>query len=781
MPSVYVDIALPLAVDKLYTYTVPEALRKVAHPGSRAVVPFGSRTMVGIILTRTVSGKSTPPSSNIAYKDILDILDTEPPISDELFELSEWMAQYYLSTPGETLRLFYSNSAISPGKRIVKLAVDEPDAALAKFTRGSLKAAIVKELAGGKKMTVSNLQKKLGKSNFNTSLNELASSGIISIQEKRPAVTKKRKVNNQQRLEPDSEITKAKTIALNAHQQAAVQAIGESLRAQKFQPYLLHGITGSGKTQVYIEAIREALRLGKTAIALVPEISLTSQIVRRFKVEFGENVAAMHSRMTLRERSDVWELARQGKCSIIIGPRSAIFAPLKNVGIIVVDEEHEGAYKQFDQHPRYHGRDVAIMRAKVSNAVIILGSATPSLESYANALSGKYRLLELPERVDDAKLPGIEIVDMTVERKRKSQESKDLRKLGSMMQTGSSVKPFEQSALSDRLKEKIADRLSRREGIILLQNRRGFSPLIECQECGFVEICPHCNISLTFHATKKHLRCHYCGFTKQPPKTCQRCGGTAIEFRGFGTQRVEEELAAAFPTAQIARMDLDTTTERGSHDAILQSFGSGAVDILLGTQMVAKGLDFSRVTLVGVISADTQMLLPDFRSAERTFQLLTQVAGRAGRSTLAGEVIIQTFQPGHPSLKHVVLHDFKGFYSEEMNFRNELAYPPNSRLVLIEFSGKNEKEISAACHTFSDLLRTGKPPFSILGPAPAALSKLKKLYRWHIVLKNPKQSDTGAEKLHVALEQATAVYRNSAFGKKRAIRVSIDVDPVSMM
>ncbi|HLX12948.1 MAG TPA: primosomal protein N', partial [Bacteroidota bacterium] len=461
------------------------------------------------------------------------------------------------------------------------------------------------------------------------------------------------------------------------------------------------------------------------------------------------------------------------------GPRSAIFAPLKNLGIIVVDEEHDSAYKQFDQQPRYSGKDVAVMRAKISDCVIVLGSATPSLESFTNAVAGKYALLELPNRIDDARLPTIEILDMTVEKKRKSLEFTELLRKRPGIQK--EYIKFESRALSDCLKEKIADRLAKGEGVILLQNRRGFSPIIECPDCGYVETCPHCNISLTFHQTLRHLRCHYCGHTEQPPKVCERCAGVDIEYRGFGTQRVEEELQAAFPDAAIARMDMDTTTEHGSHEAILRAFGSGKTDILLGTQMVSKGLDFSRVTLVGVISADTQMLLPDFRSAERTFQLLTQVSGRAGRSTAPGEVVIQTFQPNHPSLSHVLRHDFRGFYEQEMEFRNELHYPPDSRIVLIEFNGTNEKETSNACHAFADLLRKNNPPFYILGPSPAVLSKLRKSYRWHIVIKNPKSADASGEKLHASLTRAKSLYRESPFGKKRDIQLIIDVDPVGMM
>jgi primosomal protein N' (replication factor Y) len=568
-------------------------------------------------------------------------------------------------------------------------------------------------------------------------------------------------------------------ITLNSDQQFALHEISTALASGKFRTFLLHGITGSGKTQVYIDAIRHVLTAGKTAVVLVPEISLTPQTVRRFKAHFGDDVAVMHSQMSVGERYDAWRMAHQGKVRIVIGPRSAIFAPLENIGLIVVDEEHDSSYKQFDAMPRYNARDVALVRASHINAVVVLGSATPSVESYANAIHGKYTLLELPQRVDSAQLPTIDIVDMAKERRSVYEElKKNVKESGKEF-----PKRLPYSSISRLLQSQISHRLERKEGIILLQNRRGFSHVMECYDCGYVEKCNNCEVSLTFHTTKKHLRCHYCGFVKKPPTICPQCRSVELRMHAFGTQQVQQELQELFPKAIILRMDRDTTSRKGAHHKILQQFGSGGADILLGTQMVAKGLDFPRVTLVGVISADTQMLLPDFRASEGTFQLLTQVAGRAGRSNLAGEVVIQTLQPDHYSLKHVVLHDFHGFYKEELEYRRELDYPPFSRIVLLEFSGERENEVQHHAKKFVEYLTVlnQQKRFIILGPADAAILKIKNVFRIHVVLKDLKSKDISGVYLHSALIKAKAQYEASPLGVNKKIKMTIDVDPQGMM
>ncbi|HLB00465.1 MAG TPA: primosomal protein N', partial [Bacteroidota bacterium] len=482
-------------------------------------------------------------------------------------------------------------------------------------------------------------------------------------------------------------------ITLNPHQREALERILSSVNAGTFGAYLLWGVTGSGKTQVYIEAIARTLELGRTALVLVPEISLTPQTVGRFRRHFGDRVVMFHSRMSRGERFDAWRLARDGRYSIVIGPRSAVFAPLPGLGLIAVDEEHEPTYKQFDQSPRYNARDAAIVRATLAGAAVVLGSATPSVESFSNALSGKYTLLELPERADGAKLPVIRIVDVHSERNAKFELYRSARR--EQFKTDPdraklSRTKFDPGSISDLLRERITDRLARKEGVLLLQNRRGFSAYMECAGCAGIEMCPHCQISLTYHRAHNHLRCHYCGFAEVLPLFCRDCGSAEFYYRGLGTQKVEEELRAAFPSAAVERMDMDTTTRKGSHADILNRFSAGGIDILVGTQMIAKGLDIPRVTLVGVISADTQLLLPDFRAAERTFQLLTQVAGRSGRRRVPGEVVIQTSKPEHPIIRDVAMHDYRKFFEDELRYRKELSYPPFTRITLLEFSGENE-------------------------------------------------------------------------------------------
>ncbi len=857
MPLLYADVAIPLTVDKLFTYSVPEQLQAELKNGIRVVVQFGKRTVIGIIVAISAN------KPNIAsVRSISDILDTEPILSDEMLSLARWISGYYFSPLGGVLKTMVVQRALRPVNRIVRLAFATDTQQLPTVQLSSLQLSIVNMLNAKKKMSIQMLQKTLGVKSIYSALNKMVQRGLIIVEDELAIPTLKPKrertiivtdnlkelwnqylvnIQTQQkknarqretmkrllslnvqeisvteflksagvplsvlktlerkqlltfgwrdvaRLDPydlyESSLGK-QNITLNERQQHAVEIILAKQRSKQFHTFLLYGVTGSGKTQVYIETIRETLQQGKTAIVLVPEISLTPQIVRRFKLHFGDKVVVLHSRLSFRERSDAWRHIQEEHHPIVIGPRSAVFAPLKNIGLIIVDEEHEASYKQFEQTPRYHARDVAIMRAHNAHAVVVLGSATPSLESYTNALNGKYSLLELPERVDTAQLPKIELVNMAAERQRKFLLYREKRKLEfkeDPIKARTSQQTFEYGMISDMLKEHIVQRLKKREGIILLHNRRGFAPIIECLDCGKVDMCDNCNITLTYHLTKKHLRCHYCGLVKQPPEKCSNCKGTDIQYRGFGTQRVEEELSQLFPEARLLRMDLDTTSRKGAHDKILRKFSDGEADILLGTQMVSKGLDFPRVTLVGVISADTQMLLPDFRSAERTFQLLTQVSGRAGRSTLAGEVVIQTFQPTHYSLQHVLKHDFTSFYHEEIAYRKELLYPPFSRLVLVECKGKHEETVIQHAAFIANLLKQKMTGYIVLGPSPAAITKINKQFRWHIVIKDIKSKNPSGSILHHRLKDVIAKYYSSPLGKNKSINCVVDIDPVGMM
>ncbi len=847
MKQFLVDIAVPVPLDKTFTYIVPPELQPLAQTGSRVLVPFGKKKLSGVIV-------GFPAKAPVqALKSLLDILDAEPTFSEEMLKLTRWMSEYYFAPWGEVLKAATPQGLTIESTRHVHLTIDDIRPALEATKRAAPKQhAILSALEHSKDLTVSQLQKKTRTRSIHAVLQQMKQCGWVALEEiaksqAKPKCERFVQLTDRGRdsIRKTTESTNGKSnhlrnkqlavlralaeaeeaqhaqsvlkhvgaslstlrtleqkglltltlrevvresdyepiepppdIALNPYQRRAVENIAAAIQDARYRTFLLHGVTGSGKTQVYIETIRIVLAAGKTAIVLVPEISLTPQTVRRFKAHFGNDVAVMHSQMSMGERYDTWRLAHEGRIKIVIGPRSAIFAPLRNLGLIVVDEEHEASYKQFDPTPRYNARDVAIVRASNTKAVVILGSATPSAESYHNALNGKYEMLELPERVDNARLPSVEVVDMTKERRRIYEEFKTLAK----EKKTEFPKRLPTASMSLVLKTKMRERLERNEGTILLQNRRGFSHVVECFDCGYVERCENCEVTLTYHATKKHLRCHYCGFVKTPPTICPKCNGIEIRFHAFGTQQVQQELQELLPEARVLRMDRDTTSRKGAHDKLLTQFGTGKADVLLGTQMVAKGLDFPRVTLVGVISADTQMLLPDFRSAERTFQLLTQVAGRAGRSDLAGEVIIQTLQPEHYSLKHVASHDFLAFYREELEYRRELDYPPFSRIVLIEFKGEKENEVHHHAKKFAELLQPSTSKyFTVLGPADAAIPKIKNRYRKHVIVKDLKATDPAGAQLRAVLLKAREHYESSALGKNKDVQMIIDVDPQGMM
>ncbi|MGA9408496.1 MAG: primosomal protein N' [Bacteroidota bacterium] len=837
MKQILVDVALPLPLFQSFTYTVPPDIAQRIGTGSRVLVPFGKKTISGVVV-----GFPSTTSVN-TLKPIYDALDAAPAISQELMKLGTWIAEYYAAPLGEVLKAFLPQGISIENKKSISLKQPVNPHKLARFEISApQRTKVINALSKERSLSISQLHKKTKIKGIYSILSDLADAGIIEVSDRVSAARTKPKLEkflvkktipdnfaptgrSQQKLlahivqltdepyplrsllkETGSSLSSLKgfikkniveviqqeversivfspgagaspilPVQLTSHQRHALQEIGASIKSGASKTFLLHGITGSGKTQVYIEAIREVLTKGKTAVVLVPEISLTPQIVRRFRLHFGDSVAVMHSRMSDGERYDAWRFCRSGKYKIVIGPRSAIFAPLANLGLIVVDEEHEASYKQFDTAPRYNARDVAIIRANFANAVTVLGSATPSIESFHNAQTEKYTLLELPDRIDAAVLPSISLVDMGDEHKRRYVAMKEQAvKIGK--------KAFEKGfhSISFLLEDKIRDRICKGEGIILLQNRRGFAPFIECLECGYVARCEQCDVTMTYHLVKKHLRCHYCGSVKPLPNVCAQCKGIQLKLQGFGTQRVEQDLAELFPGAKVLRMDLDTTTRKGSHDKILQQFGKGEADILLGTQMVAKGLDFPRVTLVGVISADTQILLPDFRSAERTFQLLTQVAGRAGRSSLKGEVVIQSYQAGHYSLKYVIDHNYRGFYEEELQYRQSAMYPPFARLVLVECKGPDEKRVCDAAEKFAIRLKSISPQSIILGPAAAVISKIKNNYRWQVIVKAVKANDPNAASVRNAVTRAVQEISSSS-NVQRGVQFIIDVDPQGIM
>ncbi|HEX9933970.1 MAG TPA: primosomal protein N', partial [bacterium] len=487
-------------------------------------------------------------------------------------------------------------------------------------------------------------------------------------------------------------------------------------------------------------------------LVLIPEISLTPQAVARYRGAFGNQVAVLHSGLSPGERLDSWKALRDGSCRIALGPRSAVFAPLRNLGLIVVDEEHESSYKQNDPAPRYHARDAAVMRGKILTCTVLLGSATPSLESYHNALSGKYRLCRLPERMDGVPMPTVALADPRESRK-------------------------DHPVFTPMLEEEIRKRLDRKEQAILLLNRRGYANFLQCGACGAIETCPHCAISLTFHLKQRSLRCHYCGFTKPASDLCPACGGSRIRYRGLGTERVEEELRSRFPDARLLRMDMDTTRRKGAHARIVEDFGKHKSDILLGTQMVAKGHDFPGVTLVGIVSADTGLYFPDFRSGERTFQLLTQAAGRAGRKDVPGEVVIQTATPDHPAILFAQKHDYETFYQWAAEQRREFQYPPFGRLVLVGFRCPDAKKTFDAAAQFFEW--TPMHGVERLGPVPAPLSLIQGQHRFHILYRQSKDLDPSGKALRDRIRNAIRRFRES--DRFRNVRIHADVDPMDLM
>ena len=549
--------------------------------------------------------------------------------------------------------------------------------------------------------------------------------------------------------EPVMTLPLPERVRLTGGQAEAVRAVTEAVGRGGFAPLLLHGVTASGKTEVYLRAAHAAREAGGQALVLVPEVALGSQVVAAFRRRFSARVGVLHSYLTVGERRRNWELARRGALDVVVGARSAVFAPLPNLRLIVVDEEHEPAYKQSEML-RYHGRDVAVRRAQLLGIPVVLGSATPSLESLANAARRKYRRLRLPARVDARPLPAVRVVD--------------LRREGA----GDAL-------LSRPLRQALAERLRRGEQAVLFLNRRGHSHYTQCRACGFTPQCPNCDISLTLHVTPDEWRCHYCGHRQPASARCPSCQAAMLRFAGAGTQRAEREFAAAFPGARLLRLDTDVARKHGTTPAVLGAFARGEADVLLGTQMIAKGLDFPRVTLVGVLDADVALHLPDFRAAERTFQLLVQVAGRAGRGRVAGEVFVQTCTPGHPAVAAAALHDERLFLEHELRQRREAGYPPFTRLATVLFSGPKEGEVEAAAHRVREAIEAaaGEGGVDVLGPAPQALARLRGRHRWHLLLKAKDAARLRAVAL-LALERAEAA-------RPKGVTVMADVDPVEVL
>jgi primosomal protein N' (replication factor Y) (superfamily II helicase) len=724
MTDLVVDIAVGVSVNKTFHYRAPEEMKGRLAPGTRVLVPFGSRRITGTIV-------GFPNTADVAgLRSIIEILDN--PLSPDLLSLASWMADYYLHPLGQSLEAVVPK-AVGRAKPKKKKFIHLSQASVSNGDRvkGKKQIALLDML--GEKGELS-LDALTGFSS--ATIKSLAQTGHIEVVERE--VPSMRQERGPRTSPPE----------LMPEQEEAVRNIEEAISHESFTAFLLHGVTGSGKTEVYLNAIAGLAKTGKGTIVLVPEIALTPQLLNRFRGRFGDRVAVLHSGLTERERSDEYRRIQLDQVDVAIGARSAVFAPFAKVGLIIVDEEHENSYKQ-DEGLRYHARDVAVMRAKLRNAVVVLGSATPSLESFYNAKSGKYRYLRLANRVDHRPMPEVLIIDV-----------KTLPK---------------NNIYSPRLIEDIKKRLEKNEQTLLLLNRRGFASVLICRDCGTAIKCPSCSVSLTFHKSEGKLKCHYCGFFSQPPDTCPSCQSIALKLIGSGTQKIEEELQAIFPNARLKRMDSDSVKGRDAYERLLTQVDRREVDILLGTQMIAKGHDFPAVTLVGVIDADVGLNLPDFRSAEKTFQLITQAAGRAGRGELGGEVVIQTMNPNHYSIRHSKTHNYEGFYDEEIVFRKELHYPPIGRIIKIEIKSPQVNQASEAAMTAQNRIRhlmRGKDTM-LLGPAPAPIARVRGQYRFQLLLLSQHR-----DKIRMlAIEGKKAV--EEKYGKK--CKVIVDVDPMNLM
>jgi len=739
-------IALPLPLDQLFSYRVPVALRDRMMPGRCVTVPFGRRRLAGVVIEEGTEADL----ADVRAKDVADATDGLPEVTPELLELTRWIAAYYHCSWGEALRAALPPGSISTksgGPSIVHdTMVHLADGAPREEPRGERQQALMRAIRhrqaqGDRPYSQPELLAAFG--GTSATVKRLEELGYVRTEKQEVD----RFLDHAGRHDTSGP---ERRVVLHDRQIEATTALTGALDAGEFRTFLLHGVTGSGKTEVYLAALERARAAGRGGIVLVPEIALTPQTVRRFRARFGDAIAVLHSRMSQGERFDAWRGIREGRYPIVIGPRSAILAPVQNPGLIIVDEEHESTYKQFDPAPRYHARDVAVVRAQAAGAVCVLGSATPSLESLTNARAGKYELLSMPERVPvdgaPATLPDIRIVDM--------RGVKDL--------------------LSPQLLDGLARRIERKEQSIVLLNRRGYAPTVECRACGWTPECTDCSVGMVFHKPLKQLRCHYCGITDHMPRACPACGLDAIELMGTGTQRLEEDMIAALPDARILRMDLDTTTKKDAHHDLLDTFGRGDADILLGTQMVAKGLDFPKVTLVGIVQADAGLSLPDIRAEERVFQLLTQVSGRAGRADLKGEVLLQTRQPGHSVIQHAIRHDYEGFATHALAEREAFGYPPVGRLIGALVSGVDDNRTESMARVWARRVEQAIPMAQVLGPAPAFIHKVKKSFRHQVLVKLPVRYN--ALSVRNALDAATLALGTLPNG----YRVTIDVDPAGV-
>src|SRR5213082_2988011 len=738
----YVRVIIDRAIRRELDYAVPEGLMDRVGVGSRVRVPFREKSALATVVALTEQSEAK------GIRLIEAVVGEAPILSEQLLELGRWIGAYYCCPIETVMRSLLPQVIrraevgwkkqlfVQPGRKIDREALE-------KLRKRAPRQAELLEAILRLEAPIRASQLLRQTSLDNQTLRALVKRGLVELREE--AIVRD--------PHADEQFIATSNLILNQEQTHALKEIALALdSSEKSRPILLHGVTGSGKTEIYLQAIRAALERGHTAIVLVPEISLTPQTVERFKGRFADMqdaVAVLHSHLSEGERHDEWHKIHSGRARIVIGPRSAVFAPLENLGLIVVDEEHENTYKQ-EEAPRYNARDVAAVRATIEKCVVVLGSATPSLESYHNATTGKYELVVLTQRVDNCQMPLIRVIDLRQERRKEKRAA----------------------ILSEKLSQAIADRLEKNEQTILFLNRRGFSTSLLCSNCGEARNCPNCSVALTFHRHMARLSCHLCGHTAAVPKKCPECGKDALIYAGFGTEKVESTVSHLFPKASVRRMDADSMTRKEAYRETLRNFRTGKIDILVGTQMIAKGLHFPNVTLVGIINADLALHLPDFRAGERTFQLLTQVAGRAGRGETSGEVFVQTYTPFSPSIQFARHHDFAGYFQQELEFRERCDFPPFKHAILITVRSAHEGRAKLSAETLKRRLKESLPAeFILSAPSPAPLEKLQGQFRFHILMRS------------AAIMRLSRLVRETLdkLPLPEDVSASVDVDPYQLL
>jgi primosomal protein N' (replication factor Y) len=803
LPFCYCDVSLPVPLDHPFTYSLPVTLQHRVQPGCRIVVPFGPRKLTGVILLC----HNDKPDGNL--RDAQRLIDSEPVLSADLIALARWISGYYCAPLGEVLRsMLPLASEIRSGKiysltdsgrdaarqLMLDASPDDPAANLLRAMEGrSLSAGYLKKKFPLADKLLRSLEKKgflvaehtqesrdplrIASQSMRIQLSGVHPAGklpkaereLLAFLQLHPGTHNLGEVEDQvknasaaaralarkgalsvTREETQISSAYAKTAhELNSAQQAAFESVQAGIAAREFRTFLLHGVTGSGKTEVYLKAIEAALACGRSALLMVPEIALTPAMAGQFFSRFGNRVAILHSAFSDSERTEQWRKIRSGSAGVVVGTRSGVFAPVRDLGLIVVDEEHDQSYKQ-EETPRYNGRDVAIVRAQHAGACVVLGSATPSLESRYNAEKGKYTLLELPERIESRPMPRVDLIDMR-------QEFLETRK---------------QATFSRAMLDQLQARLENGEQTIVLLNRRGFSTFVACRACGERVQCINCSLTLTYHRRDRRLLCHYCNYAEKVPSVCPKCQSEHIYFLGVGSEKVEEELHNQFPTARIARLDRDTVSGKRHYETILQGFRDRDFNILVGTQMIAKGHDIPNVTLVGVVSADIGLGMPDFRAAERTFQLLTQVAGRAGRGNLPGVVLVQTINPDHYAVRLAAAQDYQAFYEKELQFRRFMHYPPFTAMANILVRAEKQEDALRMSAELSGHLGPAPEKIKIMGPAEAPVPRLKAEYRYQFLIKA-----VSRKSLNELLKRAQTFTRDH---KWNATALVIDVDPFTL-